>query len=105
MEITGLDPNINYSKVEGIKRGITKYFPEISPEQLEDLDVWFGFRPCSPDGLPYIGRTNSLKNLSIASGHAMMGLSLGPITGMLVAKGISNNSNADALIDPDRFSK
>ena len=53
-------------------------------DSLKDLPVWSGLRPCSPDGLPYIGRTEAYKNLIIATGHAMMGFTLGPVTGLLV---------------------
>jgi D-amino-acid dehydrogenase len=62
-------------------------------------------RPCSPDGLPYVGRTARFSNLSIATGHAMMGLSLGPITGKLMAELISGEPASiriDAL-HPDRY--
>ena len=43
-------------------------------------------RPVSPDGLPYIGRCREIQNLTFATGHAMMGWSLGPATGKLVAE-------------------
>ncbi len=43
---------------------------------FDDLPVWHGLRPCSPDGLPYIGRSGRYENLTLATGHAMLGLSL-----------------------------
>lgn len=43
-------------------------------------------RPCSPDGLPYIGRTRGVENLIVGTGHAMLGMSMGPITGQLLAE-------------------
>jgi D-amino-acid dehydrogenase len=67
--------------------------------------VWYGLRPCSPDGLPYIGRSNKLTNLIIATGHAMLGVSLGPGTGKLVA-GIVDGKPASislASFKPERF--
>jgi len=45
-----------------------------------------GMRPVTPDGLPYIGRSQQLQNLTFATGHAMMGWSLGPATGKLVSE-------------------
>jgi D-amino-acid dehydrogenase len=69
-------------------------------------DIWYGFRPCSPDGLPYIGFSKKVKNMIIAGGHSMMGLGLGPATGKLVsemANGTSLTVKADAF-DPERFS-
>ena len=67
--------------------------------------VWHGFRPCSPDGLPYLGRFNHLDNLSVATGHTMMGLSLGPITGRLMAEMLSGKppSIDIQLLDPNRY--
>ena len=48
--------------------------------------VWAGLRPCSPDGIPYIGRFSGYPNLIAVTGHAMIGMSLAPITGQLVAQ-------------------
>ncbi|NOS55209.1 MAG: FAD-dependent oxidoreductase, partial [Cyclobacteriaceae bacterium] len=62
-------------------------------------------RPCSPDGLPYIGRSKKIRNLVIATGHSMMGLSLGPGTGLLV-KEIVGQEKTTMMIDrfnPGRF--
>jgi len=47
-------------------------------------NTWFGYRPCSADGLPYIGRVKKWNNVVIATGHSMLGLSLGAGTGKLV---------------------
>ena len=51
--------------------------------QLE-VKPWAGLRPFTPDGLPYIGLTRGIENLMVATGHAMLGISLAPITGKLV---------------------
>jgi len=48
--------------------------------------LWYGYRPCSADGMPYIGRISRFKNVVVATGHAMIGLSLGPGTGKLVSE-------------------
>lgn len=85
MEIGSINKNINLNRVEGIVDSVPKYFPGISLKMPDKKDIWFGFRPCSPDGMPYIGYTNKLRNLIVAGGHAMMGLSLGPATGKVVA--------------------
>jgi D-amino-acid dehydrogenase len=52
----------------------------------EEQKVWYGYRPVSADGLPYIGRSKRLQNLIIATGHQMIGVSLGPATGLLVSE-------------------
>ena len=74
-------------------------------EQIQTTDVWQGLRPCTPDGLPVIDRAPHVKNLILATGHAMMGLSLGPITGKLVAQLACGEkpSIALGLLRADRF--
>ena len=52
--------------------------------------IWNGLRPLTPDGLPYIGRHSKYTNLTIAGGHAMLGLSLAAGTGKLVEEILSN---------------
>ena len=71
---------------------------------FEGLRRWSGLRPCSPDGLPYIGPAGD--NVFIASGHSMMGLSLAPVTGEIMA-GLLCGKQPDidiAALVPDRFS-
>lgn len=85
MEIGGINSLINQKRVEGIKRAIPEYFPAFQNIEFPETEIWSGLRPCSPDGLPYIGRTKKLDNLIIATGHGMMGLSMGPVTGKIVA--------------------
>ena len=74
-------------------------------ESLELLEIWRGLRPCTPDGLPLVGRPRRYDNLVMAAGHAMVGMSLGPATGKLVAQlaGGSVPPNDVRLLDPDRF--
>lgn len=85
MEIGAINNKVNFRRVEGILESVERYFPGLKLERPAEKDVWYGFRPCSPDGLPYIGYTRSLNNVIVAGGHAMMGLSLGPATGSIVA--------------------
>jgi D-amino-acid dehydrogenase len=105
MEITGLDETVNQARVQGIVESVSRYYPAFQPADFRDLPVWSGLRPCSPDGLPYIGRCRSYANLSAATGHAMMGLSLGPITGKLMAAILSDETpEIDiAAISPNRY--
>jgi D-amino-acid dehydrogenase len=105
MEISGVDHRINMNRVKGIVDSIPNYYPEMKIEIPKKEEVWHGLRPCSPDGLPYIGRSLKIKNLVIATGHSMMGLSLGPGTGMLVKEIIAYEkpSIAIQLFTPERF--
>ncbi len=105
MEIAGLKQNINTRRVQGILNAIPRYYRDYEVELPPLEKIWTGLRPCSPDGLPYIGRVEHFDNLSIASGHAMMGLSLAPITGKLIAETITHkNLSLDSpLLRPQRY--
>ncbi|HKZ68975.1 MAG TPA: FAD-dependent oxidoreductase [Anaerolineales bacterium] len=86
LELTGLDLSINQRRAEAVRRAPKDYMIGLEGALLETMEVWSGLRPCTPDGLPIIGRPASLDNLTLAAGHAMVGMSLGPITGKLVAQ-------------------
>ncbi len=86
LELTGFDMSINQRRVQAILKAVPDYFPDFSPEDLELIEIWRGLRPCSPDGLPYIGRPRRYDNVIIATGHGMKGISLAPVTGKLVAQ-------------------
>jgi D-amino-acid dehydrogenase len=105
MEIAGLNTDVNPSRVRGILKSIPMYFPDYTEADFAGLKAWVGLRPCSPDGMPYVGRTRRYDNLLLATGHAMMGLSLGPITGKLIAQNIAGEAPeiASPLLDPDRY--
>ncbi len=105
MEISGLNEEINPVRVQGIIKSVAKYFPKFSPADFESIKPWRGLRPCSPDGLPYLGRTAKFSNLILATGHAMMGMSLSPITGKIVGEIVSGeNPTFDLrLLSPDRY--
>ena len=90
MELAGINDTINPKRVKAISKSVSNYYQGLSLTKEEEATADFGLRPCSPDGLPYIGRTHKYKNLIIASGHAMMGWSLGPPTGKLVSEIISD---------------
>ena len=105
MEITGTDLSINPSRVRGIVKAVPKYLPDFNADDFRDVQPWAGLRPCSPDGLPYIGRFARYENLSVATGHAMMGLSLGPITGKLMAEVLAGEQTSIPIeqLSPDRY--
>lgn len=85
MEVGGLDLSINPNRVQGIIDSVHAYFTKFSEKDFEGIKPWAGLRPVSPDGVPYIGVLSRFPNVVAASGHAMMGLSLGPVTGRLIA--------------------
>ncbi|WP_299768461.1 FAD-dependent oxidoreductase [uncultured Dokdonia sp.] len=104
MEIAGINQTINTTRVEAIAEGVTQYFPEVKISKIEKSQAASGLRPVSPDGMPYIGKSAKCKNLTIATGHAMMGWSLGPSTGKLVQEVIDEiqPSMDMSLFHPDR---
>ena len=104
MEIAGINHKINTNRVNAIANAAKSYYSTIdmTSEELSKADC--GLRPCSPDGLPYIGKSSKCDNLTIATGHAMMGWSLGPATGKLVSEIISGKKTSLDLVpfNPDR---
>ena len=86
LELSGRDLTINLRRVKAILKSVPMYLPDFDVRALDLIEIWRGLRPCTPDGLPYIGRPNTLDNLIVATGHAMKGISLAPITGKLVAQ-------------------
>lgn len=105
MEIGKINKQVNMNRVIGIVESVPKYLPGFKLAVPEQKDIWFGFRPCSPDGLPYIGMSGKYKNLAIATGHAMIGLALGPATGKLIAEAFNGEkaSMDIGIFAPGRF--
>lgn len=105
MQIDGNDLTVNERRVGGIRKSFPKYYTAFKPEDFAGVKVWAGLRPCSPDGMPYIGRTGTQKNLTVAAGHSMMGLSLGPVTGEMVAQIVTGEKTLvdTTLLNPDRY--
>ena len=105
MEFAGLGTAINPARIRGIVNSVPKYFPDFTPEDFAGIQPWSGLRPCSPDGLPYVGRFGAYENLATATGHAMAGLSLGPITGRVMADILHGDPPAFdlSLFGPDRY--
>ncbi|MSR29374.1 MAG: FAD-dependent oxidoreductase [Phycisphaerales bacterium] len=73
-------------RLEALTRQAARAIHGIS--QTKAVEEWAGYRPCTADGMPIIGFSREIANLYIATGHAMMGLMLGPVTGMIAAADI-----------------
>lgn len=84
LEFSGLNHEIRRARLEQLTRAAARYLVGIgeAPARSE----WCGLRPCLPDGLPVIGAAPRHPGLYLATGHAMLGLTLGPITGRLIAE-------------------
>ena len=66
-----------FNRVIGILQSVNQFFPEIIIPFPSDKVIGYGYRPSSADGFPYIGKPAKWSNLIVATGHAMVGLSLG----------------------------
>lgn len=90
MEITHTnDIKIKQNRLRGIVNTVNEFYPNLNVQMPNEENVWYGFRPCTPSGMPIITRDKKIKNIVFATGHAMMGLSLAPATGKIVAEIIS----------------
>jgi len=74
------------NRVQGILDAVKRFYPEFDVPLPPKEKIWYGYRPCSADGLPFIGRVKNLSNVTVATGHSMLGLSLGAGTGKLVSE-------------------
>jgi D-amino-acid dehydrogenase len=84
MELCGINHDVNMNRVKPIIHAANHYYPDIQLDIPFKEKVWSGLRPCSPDGLPYIGNSSHHENITVAGGHAMIGISLAAGTGLLV---------------------
>ncbi len=105
MELNGHNDVILPKRVMSIYNAFKKYYPDMSIEAPDLQKTWFGYRPVTPDGMPYIGRHNNYSNLCYAGGHAMLGVSAAPGTGKLIAEIISHQKTVISVeaFDPKRF--
>ncbi len=105
MEISGHSDNVRPERVAQIIAGALAFFPELTAADFAGIKPWFGYRPVTPDGMPYIGRLGHFSNLATASGHAMLGLTLAPISGLLIAEILTGRKpSVDlTLLNPNRY--
>ena len=103
LELAGVDLALNPDRVRGIHRSAGYYLPLMEP--LHPSEVWRGLRPCTPDGLPLVGRLHSLSNAIVAGGHDTRGMTLGPLTGRFVTRLLAGQSLGDFEheLSPSRF--
>ena len=87
MEFSGYDTSINQGRLSLLRAGVEPYLGKPSGELIEE--EWFGWRPMIYNGIPIIDTSPRLRNVLIAAGHNMLGLSMGPATGKLVSELIS----------------
>lgn len=106
MELSGINHTIHKKRVRAIAKAAGNYYETAQIQEAEIAKAQCGLRPVTPDGLPYIGRPSGWENVTIATGHAMMGWSLGPATGKLISEIISEKKlsmNIDDFHPERRF--
>ncbi len=101
LEISGMDDHIHSHKVKSILDAAMDCYPDL--KNVEPGPVWHGYRPCPPDGMPYIGAWKPGSSIVVATGHGMMGLSLAPSTGRMVRDILMYNKNFNSKFEPNRF--
>ena len=105
MEISGINNKVMLNRMQGIYNSAKDFYPGLKIDFPPADKIWYGLRPVTPDGLPYIGRTAAYKNVIIAGGHAMLGISEGTGTGKIVSQLIKNTKTEIAIeaFNPHRF--
>jgi len=99
MELAGFDETVPSRRIRQLSASAAVYLKE--PVGGETHETWFGWRPLTPDSLPIIGRVPRFDNAFLATGHHMLGMSMAPATGRLVAELLGGKP---PHIDPAPFS-
>lgn len=82
MELSGVNERFDARRMAAVRRGVGRYFRDALPPGGTE---WVGMRPLTPDGLPMMGRVPHLANVWVATGHAMLGITMAPVTGEAMA--------------------
>ena len=103
LELSGLDLAIGRRRLNAIESGTYRYLPKLGGLQVKE--VWRGLRPCTPDGLPVVGRLQPWSNVFVAGGHGTKGMSLGPATGKYLSQMLAGESIGmlERSLRPNRF--
>jgi D-amino-acid dehydrogenase len=99
MEFVGYDKTLDQRRVKVLKDAAELYLHDPYNEPIEEQ--WYGWRPMTYDGKPILGRTPALDNVYLAAGHNMLGLTMAPATGKLVAELVNREA---PHVDPEPFS-
>ena len=105
LELAGLDTSITQRRVDAILKAVPQYMDDVDATRVDRQTTWSGLRPCTPDGLPYVGRFRRHPNLVAATGHAMIGMTMATATGKLVSQIVQGREPEIDIraLDPDRF--
>ncbi|NOX70638.1 MAG: FAD-binding oxidoreductase [Gammaproteobacteria bacterium] len=82
IEFAGLDAAPDYRRVRSLLPTARRMLPGID---AAESSVWMGCRPSLPDSLPVLGFASASQNVLYAFGHQHLGITLGPVTGLIIA--------------------
>ncbi len=102
LDLSGLDLSVDPVRLGALARAADRTLR--LPRGARTVRVWRGLRPCTPDGLPVVGRAPGVENLVLATGHAMLGITLAPVTGEMVAAAVAGDPVPHEL-RPERFAQ
>jgi D-amino-acid dehydrogenase len=104
LDLCGLDMGVERARIDALVVSAQRLLGvEVT---TSERNVWRGLRPCSPDGLPLVGRAPTVEGLIICTGHAMLGLTLAPVSARIVADLVEGAAPPEARsLDPSRFSR
>ena len=102
LELAGLDLTLNATRLGSLRRATSRYLESWEPNGA--VFEWAGLRPMAPDGLPYIGPVPSRPGLYVATGHAMLGVTLAPATGECLAS-LMVDETPPARLQPFRLDR
>jgi D-amino-acid dehydrogenase len=96
MELSGLNTRLAPRRVAALKTAPQRYLRDWQVANVQE--EWTGMRPLTPDGLPVIGPAPTAENVVLATGHAMLGVTLAPATGEAVADIITGKADSEVLV-------
>jgi len=99
MEFSGFSTALDPRRLAALTSAAGEYLKDPVGDPV--VEEWTGLRPMTYDDLPVIGRAPRFRNLTLATGHGMLGITAAPATGKLVAEIVCG---APPHIDPDPFS-
>ena len=102
-DLTGIDESLKRKRIDAIVRSSAAFLEGLASRDEIELE-WAGLRPYPSDGLPVIGAVPGREGLYVATGHGRMGITLGPVTGKLLAQVILDGASPREL-EPFRIER
>ena len=102
MEFSGENAVLRPERLRQLTNAAKRCFPTLGTAR--PASEWTGLRPMSVDGLPIVGAVDGVEGLSVATGHGMLGLTLGPVSGQMIARQILGEDDERlSALSPSRF--